>query len=176
MPNYIKIQAEIMSNRAITDAVTLALNNLNISYDDIALINYSQTGVVGSIQTDTIKLDKIKLDIIEVAEEEIAKIHDCDVDIPLGAFTDISVLSNYGPEININMSIEGSFNAEIVTSFEQAGLNQTIHHISLVLYANIITTSLDYSGEIEFSTDYEIAQTVIIGAIPNSYGSWYKTE
>ncbi len=176
MPEYIRTQSQLLSSDAITNAVNITLSDLNISYEDVVKITYSDTGVVRSIQTNTAELNKIKISVVNSAENELRKVHDCAVDIPLGAFTDISILSNTGPNININMSIEGSFNAKFVSTFEQAGLNQTIHHIKLLLTTNLITTSLDYKGSIAFEEDYEIAQTVIVGNIPDSYGSLYKTQ
>ncbi len=176
MPEFIRTQSELMSSTAINDAVQNTLDELNYSYDDIAVINYSNSGRVQSIQTNTIKLDKIKIAVTKSAQEEIAKIYDCEVDIPLGAFTDIAFLSNAGPKLNVNISITGSFNSEIVSTFEHAGLNQTVHHIKLILTSKVITTSLDYNGSITYTTDYEIAQTVIVGEIPSSYGSLYQLQ
>lgn len=165
-----------MSSTAVNDAVQYTLESFNCSYDDIAVIKYSDSGSINAIETDTLLLDKIKIAASKAAQNEIEKIHDCDVDIPLGAFTDVAILSNSGPNININTSITGSFNSEVVSTFEQAGLNQTVHHIKLIMTSKIITTSLDYVGSISFTTDYEIAQTVIVGEIPSSYGNLYQTQ
>ena len=70
----------------------------------------------------------------------------------------------------MNFSIIGAFNCEIISTFETAGINQTVHHIKLIVTSKIMTTSLDYSGDIVFTTDFELAQTVIIGTVPNYYG------
>ena len=74
----------------------------------------------------------------------------------------------------MNFTLTGSFSAEIVSTFEAAGMNQTIHHIRLMLTSKIMTTSLDYSGKITFTTDFEIAQSVIVGNIPTTYGGLYS--
>lgn len=108
--------------------------------------------------------------ISKQVEDDIEVIRDNEVKIPLGAFTYITVLSNYGPEIPVNFSIVGAVNSEIISTFESAGINQTIHHIKLIVTTKIMTTSLDYSGDIVFTTDFELAQTVIIGTVPNYYG------
>ncbi len=176
VPEYVRTQAELMSSTAVNDAVQHTLEAFDCTYNDLAVIKYSDSGSIKAIETDTLLLDKIKIATSKAAQNEIEKIHDCGVNIPLGAFTDIAILSNSGPDININTSITGSFNSEVVSTFEQAGLNQTVHHIKLVLTSKIITTSLDYVGYITFTTDYEIAQTVIVGEIPSSYGNLYQTQ
>lgn len=174
-PEYIRTQAEILSVNSVCDAVNNTLERLNYSYDDLAKIVYSDDGTVRSIETDSIKINKIKTDVTKEVQKEIAKIYDNEIKIPFGAFTNITVLSNVGPDIPLNFNLTGSFSSEIVSTFEEAGINQTIHHIRLMLTSSIMTTSLDYSGEMTFTTDFEIAQSVIVGNTPSGYGSLYRS-
>ena len=172
---YIRTQAEIISANSVCEAVNNSLKNYNYEYSDIAEIKYSKDGNVQAITTNSFKINELKANIMLSVQQEIAKIYDIDIDIPLGAFTDITVLSNYGPLINVSFNLTGSFSSEIVSTFESAGINQTIHHIRLILTSKIMTTSLDYSGNMTFSTDFEIAQSVIVGVTPQYCGNWYKS-
>lgn len=174
-PEYIRIQAEILSVNSVCDAVNNSLKKFNYTYDDIAKLAFSEDGSVQAITTDSFKINNLKTEITKSVQKEIAKVYDNQIDIPIGAFTNITVLSNMGPNIPVNFNLTGSFSSEIVSTFEQAGINQTVHHIRLILTSKIMTTSLDYSGKITFTTDFEIAQSVIVGDIPNSYGNLYRT-
>lgn len=174
-PEYIRIQAEILSVNSVCDAVNSCLKKINYNYDDIAKINYSNDGKIQSISTDSFKINLLKTDITKSVQNEIAKVYDNEIEIPIGSFTDITALSNVGPPITVNFNLTGSFSSEIVSTFESAGINQTVHHIRLLLTSEIMTTSLDYSGKITFTTDFEIAQTVIVGEIPSEYGNLYRT-
>lgn len=174
-PEYIRIQAEILSVNSVCDAVNNTLDRLNYSYSDIAKINCDKNGNVQSIETDSFKINRIKADITKAVQKEIAKVYDNEIEIPLGAFTNITILSNVGPCIPVNFNLTGSFSSEVISTFEEAGINQTIHHIKLLLTSKIMTTSLDYSGKITFTTDFEIAQSVIVGNIPSGYGSLFQT-
>ena len=136
---------------------------------------YAKDGNVQAIETDSLKINRIKAEITRAVQKEIAKVYDNKIDIPLGSFTNVTVLSNVGPNIPVTFNLTGSFSSEIISTFEQAGLNQTVHHIRLMLTSKIMTTSLDYSGKITFTTDFEIAQSVIVGKIPSTYGSLYRT-
>lgn len=169
-PEYIRVQAEILSANSVCDAVNETLSKLNFSYDDLSKISYDKNGKVKSIATDSIKINQIKADVTKAVQKEIAQVYDNEIQIPLGSFTDITILSNYGPPITITFNLTGSFSSEIVSRFESAGLNQTVHHISLHFTSKIMTTSLDYQGKITFTTDFEIAQSVIVGEIPSTYG------
>lgn len=172
---YIRIQAEIISVNSVCEAVNNSLKKFNYKYEDVANVKCSKDGTVQAITTDSVKINELKADIMLSVQQEIAKIYDVEIDIPLGAFTDITVLSNYGPPINVSFNLTGSFSSEIVSTFESAGINQTIHHIRLILTSKIMTTSLDYSGNMTFSTDFEIAQNIIVGVTPQYCGNWYKS-
>lgn len=150
-PEYIRIQAEILSVNSVCDAVNNTLDRLNYSYSDIAKINCDKNGNVQSIETDSFKINRIKADITKAVQKEIAKVYDNEIEIPLGAFTNITILSNVGPCIPVSFNLTGSFSSEVISTFEQAGINQTIHHIKLLLTSKIMTTSLDYSGKITFT-------------------------
>lgn len=172
-PEYIRTQAEIQSVSVICDTVENVLDKLNYSYDDIAKVRYSDSGAVQAIETDSVKINHLKAEISRDVQQEIGKIHDNEIKIPLGIFTNVTSLSNFGPHITMSFSLTGSFNCEIVSTFESIDINQSIHHIRLMLTSKIMTTSLDYSGDITFITDFEIAQTVIVGGLPNYYGALY---
>ncbi len=174
-PEYIRIQAEILSVNSVCDAVNRTLDKINFSYDDLATLVCAENGMVQAIKTDSLKINKIKADVTLAVQEEIAKVYDNEIDIPLGSFTNVTVLSNVGPNIKMTFNLTGSFSSEIISTFEQAGINQTIHHIRLILTSKIMTTSLDYTGNITFATDFEIAQTIIVGSIPSSYGNLYRS-
>ena len=107
----------------------------------------------------------------KAVQEKIETVTDADVSIHIGAFTELSLLSNFGPEVKFDFTFVGSFNSEIVSTFEAAGLNQTVHHIKFIVNARLITLTPDYSDGIEYTTDFEIAQSVIIGDIPATYAN-----
>ncbi len=73
-PEYIRIQAEILSVNSVCDEANSTLEMLGYSYDDIAKIKYSEDGKVQSIETDSIKINKIKAEITKSVQKEIAKV------------------------------------------------------------------------------------------------------
>ncbi len=116
-------------------------------------------------------INRLKNSVVAAAEQKAEEIHNSVMYIPLGAFSGLTLIANEGPKIPLTYCLTGSFSAELVSSFESAGINQTVHHIRLVVKAEIVTASVDYKDTLCFSTDYEVAQSVIVGGIPSSYGS-----
>lgn len=168
---YVRTQARIISNNAITEAVNDVINRYNFSYKDISVINYNSNGKVTSIETNSKNINILKAELNKAVQEKIETVTDADVSVHIGAFTELSLLSNFGPKVTFDFTFVGSFNSEIVSTFESAGLNQTVHHIKFIVNATLITLSPDYSDGIEYTTDFEIAQSVIAGDIPGTYAN-----
>lgn len=168
---YVRTQARIISNNAITEAVNDVINRYNFSYKDISVINYNSNGKVTSIETNSKNINILKAELNKAVQKKIETVTDADVSVHIGAFTELSLLSNFGPKVTFDFTFVGSFNSEIVSTFESAGLNQTVHHIKFIVNATLITLSPDYSDGIEYTTDFEIAQSVIAGDIPGTYAN-----
>lgn len=168
---YVRTQARIISNNAITEAVNDVINRYNFSYKDISVINYNSEGKVTSIETNSKNINILKDELNKAVQKKIETVTDADVSVHIGAFTELSLLSNFGPKVTFDFTFVGSFNSEIVSTFESAGLNQTVHHIKFIVNATLITLSPDYSDGIEYTTDFEIAQSVIAGDIPGTYAN-----
>lgn len=168
---YVRTQARIISNNAITEAVNDVINRYNFSYKDISVINYNSEGKVTSIETNSKNINILKAELNKAVQKKIETVTDADVSVHIGAFTELSLLSNFGPKVTFDFTFVGSFNSDIVSTFESAGLNQTVHHIKFIVNATLITLSPDYSDGIEYTTDFEIAQSVIAGDIPGTYAN-----
>ena len=168
--SYIPSFAERCATEAINDAVTRKLGELDLSYGDLAKVVYSDAGQPRSIETNSSQINLLKAEATRAAQDEITKIKHSEILIPLGAFTGLTLISNAGPDIRLTFCMTGNFNSRLESSFESAGMNQTLHHIKLVVAAHIVTASADYGDTIDFETDFEVAQNVITGEIPTIYG------
>lgn len=168
--DYIVNFAGQITTDALSDAVENTLNDLAIDYNDLATVRYGSDGKVKSVETNSKNINIFKAAVTKSAQDEVAKIKRSEMKIPLGAFTGLTLLSNAGPDIPLTFCLTGNFNSKIESSFESAGINQTIHHIKLIITSHIVTGSVDHQGEMTFDTDFELAQSVIVGEIPTTYG------
>lgn len=171
LPNF----AQRITTEAVCGAVEKRIKEMKLGYSDLALINRDDSGNVKSIETNPANINLLKAEITKTAQGELVKIKHSAMYVPLGAFTGLTLISNSGPEIKLTFCLTGSFDSKIESTFESAGLNQTIHHIKLVLTSRIVTASVDFDKEITFDTDFELAQSVIVGQIPTTYGGYYSS-
>ena len=171
--DYLPSFAKQASEEVINSAVLEELDSLGYTYSDLVVPESDDSKTVKEIKTDSVKIDILKSRVTNRAQEELRKIKHSKMTIPLGAFTGLSLIANYGPEIPLTYCITGSVNARLVSELESAGVNRSIHHIKLIVSVSAVTASVDYSGDISYETDFEIAQSVISGDVSCVYGgSW----
>ena len=162
-------QSKTISTNIIADKVEEIQDEIGYTYSDLATIKFSQNGEVKAISENTINVNKLKSRITREIQSELDKKDSYSFNLPIGSFTDITMLSTFGPEIEISFILTGSVNCKIKSTFESGGVNQAIHHINLIVTTDIITVSPNFSEENTFTTDYEIAQTVIVGEAPSAF-------
>ena len=162
-------QAKTISTNIIAETVRDVSEEFDIKYTDFAMLHYSQSDELKSISEDTVFVNKFKAEITTRIQNELDRERLYKFALPLGAFTDITLLSTLGPPVEISFVLTGSVNCRLKSRFESAGVNQTIHHIYIVVNTEIITISPEYSEQVDFKTEYEIAQTVIVGSVPSTF-------
>lgn len=167
----VKKQSRSVAVKIINEVVENTLNKYDFSYPDISNINYSSDGDVKSIETHSALVNKIKSEVTTSIQNELDKEKVYCFSVPLGSLTKLNEFSSMGPDVEISFRLSGFVNSKIKSTFESVGVNQTVHHIYLVICANVITISPEYSKEIEIETDFEIAQTVIVGNTPSMYAT-----
>lgn len=170
----IQKQAKTISNRIINQSVLEVLKKLDYNYDDLAKVNYSNNGEVNAITTNSYNINRIKTKSMLKIQQKLDRQKYYNFDLPIGAFTQLTILNNLGPNVTVNFKLTGSANCKIKNKFQSAGINQTIHRIYLVVVAKITVLSPSYTSEKVYKTNYEVAQTVIIGNIPSAFANVNK--
>ena len=166
---YVKSMSKMYSSRIIAETIDNVQEKTRFTYSDLVSIKYSDSGDVKSITENTINVNKFKSQVTREIQQKLDNKPMCSFDLPLGAFTDVTILNNLGPNIEINFMLTGSVNCKLKSTFESGGVNQTVHHINLSVSTDIITISPEYTEQNRFVTDYEIAQTVIVGSTPSTF-------
>lgn len=156
-------------------AVTAAVDDLLAEYSgkvvktcDIVYDN----GSVAAITTDAAYINSVKTFITSRAQERIdALSHEQGVSIRLGNFTGLVFLSDLGPDIRFSVDSSQTVSCEFHSSFESGGVNQTVHHITITVYVDLLIYSPFRVDEtVVTESTFEIAQTVIVGAVPSYSG------
>ncbi|MBQ9680370.1 MAG: hypothetical protein IJV48_06800 [Ruminococcus sp.] len=155
-------------------AVTAAVDEFLAEHTDIGEklcdISYNN-GTVAAVTTNTPYVNYIKTSVTESAQEQIDYLsHHQGVSARLGSFTGLVLLMNVGPQVYFSVDSTQTVSCEFESSFESGGLNQTVHHVTMTVYVDLlIYNPFRIAETVSTSSTFEIAQTVIVGSVP-SYG------
>ena len=165
----VRSQVVSLSSSAVSRAVNDVLCVEDISYDDLVKISYDESGKVSLLNLETVNLNKLARQFYQFSQGLIDKIGEKGVEIGLGAFTGIPFLSGVGPKIRIKMLSIGSMSAVFLSKFSSAGINQTCHSLFVKLFSTVSLVLPAYKSNIETVTEVLIAQSVVVGEIPQVF-------
>lgn len=167
--NYAQSNTNIIANRVINRTVNEYLEEAGITYGDLVKINSAGEGKVTSVEFDTVTITKIQSGLISQIQNNILKEKEMSVSIPIGTVTGSQFLNNRGPKINIRFEISPAVKTKISSKFTSAGINQTMHQIQMSVSADIYFVMPWYRSSGRFETEYILAETVIVGEVPEAY-------
>lgn len=86
--------------------------------------------------------------------------------VPAGSLTGIAFLNGRGPGLPVRMAFEGSADLRFDTEFTTAGVNQTLHRVTLTVSARAYSQSRRFTASVEESSSAVLAETVVVGPVP----------
>ncbi|MDE7301049.1 MAG: sporulation protein YunB [Clostridia bacterium] len=153
---------------AVNDAIYYTLND-NLRYEDLITITYNPDGSVSTITTDSLKINRIARDTAYLSQENLNRMSEEGILVPIGALTGIEALAGFGQKINIKIIPISNVGCSFVSKFEQAGINQTKHSLYLEVVSDISIILPDKTSNLASTTEVLICESVISGKIPDTY-------
>lgn len=150
-------------NSAISDELTL------FEYSDLIRIAHDGEGGITSIESDMANINLLKAKTASSINDGLLTISESDVYIPLGTVLGIDALYGRGPSIPVKLSPLGYASVNLVSDFSSAGINQTLHRIIITVSAEVSAIIPGYTTSVPVKTEFIVAETVIVGKIPESY-------
>ncbi len=129
-------------------------------------------GAVAALSADTANVNAVKTQITKKAQRYIDELSRSQgVGTQLGNFTGLVFLTNVGPEVRFSVESTQTVSCAFKSVLESAGINQSIHHITMTVTVELLVYNpFRISDTIRTESTFEIAQTVIVGAVPNYSG------
>lgn len=158
-----KARATEIINKAIFNEYST-----NFNYDEIIKVEKDGEGNIAMLKADTLKMNKIATNVSLKAQEELRKIGEIGIKLPVGYLTKNNILSYYGPKVTVRMEPIGHVETSYISQFETAGINQTRHKIYVETRTKIKIIIPTTSSEIEIVNQVPIAETIIVGKVPQT--------
>ena len=162
-------QAKVYATRILNEAVEAQLAGESPSYRELVSLSTGDDGKINAVQTDVVRLNLLKAALTNAATDRLEELEQQTVLVPLGTLLGWQVLSGRGPLVEFRLLPAGYVRSSLSHRFDAAGINQTRHQIMLRLDASIIAVLPGYTTSTEVSTDFLLAETVIVGTSPDSF-------
>ena len=161
-------QANSLAIRAVNNSVAEVMKDT--SYEDLISLMKGDGEKVTAVISNIVAMNRLKSQLVLAIDQNIQKIDCFDVRIPLGNVLGIDALSGMGPRMQISVLSDGLTKVDFINLFDAAGINQTRHQIQLNV-DTVIHIMIPNANPVcaTVSTQIPIAETVIVGDVPNAY-------
>ncbi|NCB04167.1 MAG: sporulation protein YunB [Clostridia bacterium] len=166
---YATSRVTYLATRIINDAITEELSERSSIYGELVSFEKNETGDIVALKTDMIKINNLKSRITARIAEKISQLDQSQISVPLGNIVASQLFSGRGPRIHVQLVPLGSATAEFISAFSNAGINQTRHQILIEVAASMSVVTAGTSASCTVQTQMSIAETVLIGRVPESY-------
>ena len=151
------------------DAIAKQIATGNIAYDRIVYFEKDLEGRITALKTNMSEVNRLKTDILNLINDEILALDTSDIGVPLGSLFLPELLSGRGPAIPVHIPSIRNSDANFVSHFSQAGINQTLHKLTMEVSIDVAVLVLGHTTSFTMSSEVVVAETVIVGEVPQTF-------
>lgn len=138
-------------------------------YDDIVSVEKNSDGDIVLLSVNSQKINSINRTVAErtkaLLENKLSK----GVEIPLGSFFGLKLLSGYGPPVLFKSFSVTAVTCDFSGEFESSGINQTKHSVYIIVKSTVNIEIPLERKEIIVNTRVLICEAVLVGKVPEVY-------
>ena len=138
-------------NRIVSEAVEEGIESGEFSYDSLITFEKDNEGRITALYSNMAAFNRLQSKILDI--------------ILAGSV----LLAGRGPSISVRMESVGSSSAWFENEFASAGINQTKHQIVLNIDVAVSILLPGFSTDTVVSNAVTVAETVIVGSVPDTY-------
>ncbi len=173
-----KTQVSNATSDLINDAINVQIEIGDIQYERIVYFEKDLDGRITALKTNMSEINRLKTSILNLINDEILAMDTSQLGIPVGSLFLPEILSGRGAEIPIKILSIRNSDAYFESNFSQAGINQTLHMLSMNVLVDVSVLVLGKTENFTVSSQVVVAETVIVGDVPETYldtGGLYGT-
>ncbi len=162
-------RAKGIAVNAVNAAVLKTLEELPDDYESFIQVDYGENGEIRSLQAHAAAVNRVKASVNTAVCEAVAKSELQSFSIPLGTLSGVAVLSGKGPPVTCRTMVLNTPVVTLQSDLTAAGINQTLHRIDINVTVMLTVTLPMQTDTISLETGFLLAQTVLVGDVPDSY-------
>ena len=139
------------------------------TYSDYIHLRYGADGSVAALETDTAGVALLTGEIITETAKALGAANALTVRIPMGNLSGGALFSGRGPIMQIQIVVSPKVTCDVQHEFLESGINQTLHRIFASVQTEVWMLIPAARQKMTVTTKYCIAETVIVGKVPDAY-------
>ena len=161
--NKAKSIATIISNEEVTEVMK------EYTYEDLYWIEKDKNNNIVMIKSNIITINDIISKIAVRIQEKLNQKKEENIEIALGSFTGMKLLTGRGPGVKISIVPIGNIETNLKSEFKAEGINQTIHRVYLDIKCDVNILTPFRNIEKEINNQVLLSENIIVGHIPEAY-------
>jgi len=162
-------QVDNQASDVINAAIGELIANGDIAYDRMVTVEKDRQGNITGVRTNVAEVNRLKTAVLERVDHMLTNLSTEELSVPVGSVLLPELFSGEGPFVPVRVLAVRSSDAVFRNSFTSAGINQTLHQITIDIHVKV--SILTWSGNLEVPVDSAVlvAETVIVGTVPTTY-------
>ena len=160
----------------IAEAITAQMELEDISYDDLIVLERDAGGRILALRTDMNQLGRLRNETLAIINERILDEGETELGVPLGSILLPALFSGKGPRLPVRVLTVSNSDAEFHSSFQAAGINQTMHRITMEVAMNVTLLTPAGTQTLRVDSGVVVAETILIGQAPSTVIQTEGTE
>ena len=169
MEQLVVTQAENTMSTLVNEIVNEQIASGSIDYDRIIYFEKDVDGRITALKTNMSEVNRLKTEILSAMNLGIEDISVGQLDIPIGNFILPELFSGKGFQLPVRILSVSTSDANFENLFSEAGINQTLHQIQMHIVVNLSVLTPTGTVNTLVTTDVIVAETVIVGTVPERY-------
>ena len=153
----------------INDAIDKQIEAGDIHYDRIVYFEKDLNGRITALKTNMSEVNRLKTSTLNLINDEILALDTSDIGIPLGSLFISELFSGKGPIIPVEIISIRNSDAYFTSNFTQAGINQTLHQLSMSVLVDVAVLVLGETASFSVTSEVVVAETIIVGDVPDTF-------
>ena len=153
----------------INDAIDHQIETGDIHYDRIVYFEKDLNGRITALKTNMSEVNRLKTSTLNLINDEILALDTSDIGIPMGSLFVSELFSGKGPIIPVEIISIRNSDAFFTSDFTQAGINQTLHQLSMSVLVDVVVLVLGETASFTVTSEVVVAETIIVGDVPDTF-------
>ncbi len=163
-----RYKVQSMVTQAANQAIIEQMEQSPLSYGDLITVQRNAAGEITLLSYNALEVNRLKSQITSTVISKVQMMDKAHIYIPVGSITNLDFLNNKGPRLHFVITPAAYVETDIESEFETTGINQVNHRIFIVLSVSASALIPNYSTDVNFKTRVCVAQTVIVGKVPEN--------